>query len=246
WTDKPLSLYYSQPKTKQEKIYLAVYGFVLKKVDKIIFSTQWQNEIYDKYFHTGHKSEVIANAFPQVKAELKNKKISNRDILFAGRLIRLKNISRVIEAIRESCDVKLLLVGVGPEKEKLEKEIKDFSLESRVIIKDGVSSEKLDQYIADSFLVIVPSISEVSPNIALECIRLGKPILLTKESGFFDKYNNDLIFIDPFSISDIREKICGLLDETEYSKYLERIARIDISRSWQDLAKEHIELFKKL
>ncbi|PLX25324.1 hypothetical protein C0580_02755, partial [Candidatus Parcubacteria bacterium] len=150
------------------------------------------------------------------------------------------------EAIRESCDVKLTIVGSGPEKEDLEKDITKFSLQDRVTIKPRVSSEKLDQYIADSFLLVVPSISEVSPNVALECIRLGKPILLTKECGFFDQYKDKLMFIDPFSVSDIKEKICYLLDEDKYNNYLAKISQIDISRSWLDLTKEHVDLFKKL
>jgi len=246
WTDLPLSQYHNQPKNSKERLYLSIYYFVLNKIDKIIFSTKWQSHIYDKYFHTGSKSVVIENAFPKSDDDLKNKKSNNKNIIFAGRLIRLKNLSRVIEALRDSCDVKFNIIGNGPEKEHLEKEIKQLSLESKVSVRSGVSSEKLDQYIADSFLVIVPSISEVSPNIVLECIRLGRPLLLTKECGFYNQYKDDLVFIDPFSIADIREKICGLLDENEYNKYLRRIANIDISRNWRTLAEEHIELFKKL
>ncbi len=245
WTDKPLSQYHAQPKNVQEKIYLTVYKFVLKKLDKIIFSTKWQSQIYEQFFHTGAKSEIIENAFPKAAVGLENN-TSSKNILFAGRLIKLKNLSRLIEAIGESCDVKLTIVGSGPEKDNLEKEIKAFSLEDRVTIKPRVSSVKLDQYIADSFLVIVPSISEVSPNIALECIRLGKPILLTKECGYAQRYKDELIFIDPFSISDMKEKICGLLDESNHKNYLAKIANIDTSRSWQDLAKEHVDLFSKL
>lgn len=243
WTDKALSQYHAQPKNSSEKIYLSVYKFVLKKIDKIVFSTKWQSDIYNKFFHTDKKSVVIANAFPKANKLDKEK---NNNILFAGRLIKLKNLSRLIEAIRESCDVKLTIVGSGPEKEDLEKDIAKFSLQDRVTIKPRVSPEKLDQYMASSFLVIVPSISEVSPNVALECIRLGKPILLTKECGFFEKYKEQLIFIDPFSVSDIKEKICALLDENNYNNYLQKISQIDTSRSWQDLTQEHIGLFKKL
>lgn len=244
WTEKPLSEYHAQPKNSSEKIYLSVYKFVLKKIDKIVFSTKWQSDIYSRFFHTDKKSVVIANAFP--KANKLDKEKNNNNILFAGRLIKLKNLSRLIEAIRESCDVKLTIVGSGPEKDDLEKDIAKFSLQDRVTIKPRVSPEKLDQYMASSFLVIVPSISEVSPNVALECIRLGKPILLTKECGFFEEYKEQLMFIDPFSVSDIKEKICALLDENNYNNYLQKIAQIDTSRSWQQLTQEHVDLFKKL
>ncbi|PLX26276.1 hypothetical protein C0580_00270, partial [Candidatus Parcubacteria bacterium] len=93
WTDKPLSQYHTQEKNITEKIYLLVYKFVLKKLDKIIFSTQWQSDIYDKFFKTGDKSELIKNAFPKAE-ELPKTKVS-KNILFAGRLIKLKNLSRL-------------------------------------------------------------------------------------------------------------------------------------------------------
>lgn len=247
WTEKPLSQYYEQPKNFSEKIFLLLYKFVLSKCDKIIFSTEWQKEIYEKYLKVNPgKTVVIDNAFPEYDLPAENSPIEGKTILLAGRLIKLKNFARVFEAIKDLGEIKITVIGEGPEKDNLKNISEKLGLNDRISFKNGVEQNELAKEIKKSFLVLVPSATEISPNLVLECLKLGKPVVATKECGFFKKYASQLIFIDPFDINDIKEKINFLSKKENYDNYLEKIKSIDTARNKKDLAEDHHNFFKNL
>lgn len=250
WTDKPLRAYYEQPKNLKEKVFLVIYNFVLSRCDKIIFSTAWQKEIYEKYLNINSgKVVVIGNAFPEfnfVQGQDKILSSQNKNILFAGRLIKLKNLGVVLRVVEQLGGVNLVIIGEGPEEGNLKKLAKQLKISNRVGFKEKMNNKKLSKEILNSFIVIIPSITDISPNLVFECIKLGKPIIVTRESGFYNKYKDSLIFIDPFSEDDIREKIMYLLKEENYSNYLNTVRSIDTSRSKDDLASDHYNFFKNL
>lgn len=247
WNKHILSHYHDQPKKCKEKIYLAIYRFSLSKFDKIIFSTKWQKDIYAKHFSmTKDKSVVIFNAFPENSHASEGSRTDNGCILFAGRLIKLKNLARVITAIKDLDNVEMTIIGDGPEKDNLLELVKKLGIADRIYFKKRMLSRELAKEISNSHFTIIPSVSEVSPNLALESIKLNKPVLLTKESGFYLEFKDKLIFIDPLNIKDIQNKILDMFDENKYKKYLDNIRSIDSSRSWRDLSIEHINLFKEI
>jgi glycosyltransferase involved in cell wall biosynthesis/putative flippase GtrA len=247
WTEKPLSQYYEQPKNFFEKIFLLCYKFVLAKCDKIIFSTEWQKEIYEKYLKVKpEKVVVIDNAFPEYKLLAENFPIENKNILLAGRLIKLKNFSRVFEAIKDLKEIKITVIGEGPEKDNLKNISEKLGLNDIVVFKNGIGQNELAEEIKKSFLVLVSSTTEISPNLVLECLKLGKPVVATKECGFSKKYANQLIFIDPFDVNDIKEKISFLFGKENYNNYLKKIKLINTSRNKKDLAEDHHNFFKNL
>lgn len=247
WTDKPLSKYYQQPKNLAEIVFLIIYKFVLSRGDRIIFSTEWQKGINEKYLKVEPgKGAVIDNIFPEFNLPGQNPEANNRRILLAGRLIKLKNFSKVLEVIKQLPEANLTIIGEGPEEENLKKLAKQLEIGERVNFEKRLAWPELAKEILASFLVLVPSITEISPNLVLECVKLGKPVLVTKECGFYDKYAGKLIFLDPFDISDIKGKIIYLLNKANYNSYLEKIKSIDITRNRIDLARDHYNFFKNL
>ena len=247
WTKQTLKQYYKEPKSFKEKVYLLAYKFSLSKVDQIIFSTKWQQDIYAKYFPgSKDKSVVIGNAFPESLRVPEGNQTDNCSILFAGRLIKLKNLTSVIEAIKDIDNAKMTIVGNGPEKEHLREMIQELDMIDRVHFKKRMPLEDLAKEILRSHFTIIPSVSEISPNIALESIRLNKPVLLTKESGYYEEFKDKLIFLDPLDISDIQSKIVALFDQDKYEEYLAVIRGINSDRGWHNLSEEHIDLFKKV
>ena len=90
----------------------------------------------------------------------------------------------------------------------------------------------------------MPSVTEISPNLALECIGLGQPIILTKETGLKSDLTNNLIKINPLSEDDIRDKINFLLKTDNLIKYRQELKNLKIGqREWKAVAIEHISAF---
>ena len=253
WFKGSLSIYYKQPKNILEKVFLKITQYSLSGTDVIVFSTSWQKDIYlENYKISQDKVKIIENPFPDIESP-EIKKITetvNNKIIFAGRLIKLKNIDFLINAfsqvIIEYPDLKLEIIGNGPEEKHLKRLVRKLNLKNNVIFEKGLPSKKLTEKIRNCFLVIVPSLFEVSPNLVLECIKLKKPVLLTKESGFYQEFKNKLIFIDPFDQKDLEDKIKYLIDRKNYQEYQRKISFISTNYSWSEVVKQHIKIFKKL
>ena len=251
-TKKGLREYYNERKSLKEKFFIFLFKKILKGANKIIFTTNFQKKLYKKYFDiVEEKTAIVSNPFPQVNSANSQLSIAKYQFLYAGRLIKLKNLDNLIEVFvriikKINTSVTLKIIGEGPEKNNLKIKIKNLGLEDKIIIKDSLPHPELLKEIQKSYLCVLLSLTEISPNFALECIKLRKPLLLTKETGIYDRFKNHLIFIDPKRPEDIEEKMLYLLDKENYRNYVSVIESIDVSWSWQDIIKEHLAIFKNL
>ncbi|MBU1131510.1 glycosyltransferase family 4 protein [Patescibacteria group bacterium] len=249
WTKLPLVQYYEASKNFKEKLLLKFCGWLLKKIDAVVFSTKLQAAIYQKYYQLAEKKiKFIDNALPAIN--IRNVQDYNQDsIVFAGRLIKLKNLGSLINAFSRSNNnkVKLLIYGEGPEKKNLEHKISNLNLTGQVKLLGNIDHQKLLEAMAGCKFVILPSLTEISPNLVLECLSMGQPIIVTQETGFSDDIKEELITINPQSEADIKEKIDYLLEPNNLADYLSRLKKIKVeNRSWQQVAQEHHQIFKSL
>jgi len=84
----------------------------------------------------------------------------------------------------------LLIIGFGPLRDKLEKLIKKKNLEDDIILL-GLQ-ENPYKYMAKSDIFVLPSILEGFPNVLLEALACGTPIISTNcESGPYEILDNN-------------------------------------------------------
>ena len=255
-TDKILEEYYKEPKTLKEKFWILIIKKILNSADKIIFTSNLQKRIYKTFY--GVKDEnavVIPNPFPefnnQANNQIDNKSLNNYELLFAGRLLKLKNLSLLIDIFAEVLEqtqkeLRLRIIGEGPEAHRLKLKVREMKLENNVFIEKSISHQKLLKEIQKSYLCILPSLTDITPNFALDCVKMKKPILLTKETEYFETFKNNFIFINPCDKNDIKNKILYLLNEKNYNNYIQKIREIKFVWTWRDIVQENIAIFKNL
>lgn len=78
-------------------------------------------------------------------------------------------------------NVKAMLVGDGQDKEKILQKIKEYKLEKDVILTGY--QEKITQFYKAFDVVVMPSLSEGMPNVALEAMLFEKPVIATNVGG---------------------------------------------------------------
>ncbi len=102
-----------------------------------------------------------------------------------GRFSQEKGHRYLIEAlpkiIREFPELKVMLVGEGPLQDEIQQQVEKAGLKSQVIF-TGYQSNVQDFYRAIDLLVL-PSLSEGMPNVALEAMLFGKPVVATRVGG---------------------------------------------------------------
>lgn len=249
WTDLPLAVYYEAKKNLREKIFLSFCRWLLKRINLIIFSTEFQAKIYRQYYKLPEaKIKFVPNALPVMKAV--SPSVAHRDaIIFAGRLIKLKNLERLISAfskVKEN-NLRLVIFGQGPAKENLRNLINQLGQNKRIEIKGNVQHKELISFVSGCKFFILPSVTEISPNLALECLSLKKPIILTQETGLSADLIKKIITVNPLSEDDIKLKIEYLLNEKNLNDYRISLEKLAIEpREWRQIAVEHLNIFKDL
>ena len=225
--------------------------FILNRFCLIIFSTDLQKRIYEQVFLKKEcRTGIIANAFPQIPESPPVSHLGEiKDFLYVGRLIKLKNLDETIrvfaELNSEAMKTSLNIYGKGPEKQNLQKLVKSLGAEAVIKILDSIPHQQVIEKIKSSYACILPSYSEISPNFALECLSLKKPLIITRETGLRHIFENNSLLINPLDREDIKNAVLKLINAADYESICPAIDRDELSRSWNNVADDTFEIIKK-
>lgn len=148
------------------------------------------------------------------------------DIIFAGRLIKDKNVDILIKAVElirtEIPDVKCTIIGDGPEKRTLEKLALDLGLEDNIEFTGFLENYKdVISYMKSSKVFALLSTREGFGIVALEANACGLPVVTVnhKRNAACDFITNGNGFICELSAEDIAGKIFMALDRKKNNKW---------------------------
>jgi phosphatidylinositol alpha-1,6-mannosyltransferase len=161
----------------------------------------------------------ILPAFEKKESKDVRKELGLEDdfvVLSVSRLVQRKGIEYLIQAMQEIQDpkIKLIIVGGGPERERLENLVKESSEESRIIFA-GKVPELAPYYTAANVAALV---SYVIPEegdfeglglVLLEAQSYGKPVIGSKSGGIPEAFLNGKtgLLVSPKNSHEIRDAI---------------------------------------
>lgn len=233
-----------------------VSNLVIKRADFLIFNASVLRDLYLKYRRvSSSKSTIIPNA--RAEFEFRKTNFTRKEklkILFAGRIIAIKNLKRLIDAFdslrTESFkEIILEIFGDGPEKQSLELYVRNKHLTDKVKFLDRLGREDLLKEMDSCDIMVLVSLTEVNPNFAIESLVLGKPIILTNQSEpCYGGYENDLIYyVDPFKVEDITLKLKLAISDLEKGKpFALRELPQEISIDARLNVEKHLKIFQCL
>ena len=111
---------------------------------------------------------------------------------FIGRLSEEKGIMNFLESLKilietQNLEMKFLVGGDGPLKQKVEDFIKDNNYSDKIDFLGWIQQEKIPSLLTKINLLVIPSYSEGLPNIMLESMACGTPVL-TNSVGSIPDY----------------------------------------------------------
>ena len=229
---------------REERRLYKIARWAFGRADRIVFSSEWRKSIFSLgYPLRPEQAAIIDSPWPKIGTGDSER---NRTLIFAGRFARVKNLLRLIRAFLAAGDKqwRLELIGDGPEKEEIEKIIREHGAGDRIAIIPSMPHSELMKRISSAHAFLLPSLSDVSPNVILDCIATATPFLLTRETGFYDTLKDIGIFADPRDGADIAAKLQELLDPGFYAVYRERVSRFDRIRLWDDVARDWLKIIR--
>ncbi len=191
-----LTPHYHGPATALRRFLFSMYLPILKKImakaDKIICVSKIEQKSLEEVFKLkADRLTVIPNGLnleeiEGVKPHLKN---GSMNILFVGRLERYKNADKVVRAaalLRHEYGLKnlrMVIVGDGPEKSNIIKLLRETNLENCAEIKSNLSRQELLNEYAKASVFVLPSLHEAYGISAMEAIAMGIPTILANSTA---------------------------------------------------------------
>jgi len=138
---------------------------------------EWGLEEYEEKIYVAHRHIINLDKFTAEK-ELYERVF---DVGYIGRFSGVKNVTSYIRSIsflnEKNDKMKFFIGGDGNKKDKVLNCIQENSLEKRVTYPGWISRNDLPRYLNDIKLLVLPSHSEGLPNIMLEAMSCGTPVL---------------------------------------------------------------------
>lgn len=189
----------------------------------------------------------------QVKPSFFDQLLNDEYILFVGTLEPRKNLSRLLSAFSLIPDsvlknTKLVLVGpAGWGKDSIATLISNYQLQDRVITLGFLSDSELNYLYSKCKFLIMPSLYEGFGFPLVEAMKFGRCLITSNTSSMPEVAGDAALFIDPLSISSIRDAIILLLIDKSLLLKLElnaikRSSLFDISATSSNI----IKVFKSL
>lgn len=139
-------------------------------------------------------------------------------------------IRSAVKVIAEFPNVKLLFIGIGKDEEKLKLLSRELGIENNVLFL-GFRSDMINVYNSTD-LVVQSSFTEGMPNVVLEALAMGVPVIATNVGGTAEVMEHDISgkIISPNSQIKLEEAIRHFLNNPEIyktmsEKGIERVRR---------------------
>ena len=134
-------------------------------------------------------------------------------LVFIGSVIKTKGIFELIDAIallkKQNCTINLNLLGAGAQMKDLEERISQLGVADSVNLVGPIPHDSLMNFIHDSDALILPSYREGVPNVVMESLSTGTPVIVTKVGGIPEvvQENTNGVFINALSGEGVMEAI---------------------------------------
>jgi glycosyltransferase involved in cell wall biosynthesis len=175
-------------------------------------------------------------------------------VLYVGQLSRKKGVFDLLQAIsliKARGDTRFVIVGDGPEKNRLLRLSKNLGLEGCITFTGPLRGDKLLKWYSLADVFVLPSLSEGRPMVIYEAMASGCAIVGTRISGLpeqvKDNYNGFLV--EPADPAMLAEKIERLINDPEEAARMGKNSRSRVFEerlTWGDYADKVKSLYRSL
>jgi glycosyltransferase involved in cell wall biosynthesis len=211
------------------------------------------NSYYEKFLKKKYPHNRIKTlaSFWGVDYVAQNKRVPTKefDLIWVGRFHPQKgfrDLAYVVQEIaKEKPDIKLLMLGDGPEKVKGKflKLQEQLGISKNIQMVGFVGGPAKFDYYAKSRIFIMPSYYESFGGVTLEAMATGLPVV-GYDLPVYSVFKPAIITVPALDYKAMSKKICELLDnEAAYDKAVGRLAGIVSRHSWAKTGEELLEEF---
>lgn len=224
-------------------IYASTLGKALSPWKRIFIVSNKLQDVLAKY---NPRIEFIGNGIRDIEPELSPESgiitgfLSGAEfsILSVGNLIETKGFSLLIAAVANlktsGLDIRLVIVGEGPQRAQLIEQCKRLGIEDNTLIHNQIENKVLRGIYAKCDLFVLPSFSETFGIVYLEAMYAGVPVVAVKGEGIWGLFEEDreALYAEPRSITDLEAKIRYVIANPKASRELADRAQLKVRKDF--------------
>jgi len=199
----------------------------VKRLDYLIVQSSEVSKFYQNTFNIEDKRIIVSPILQEperlrnnrdelekigndylIKYHLKNKKV----LLFVGRLVPVKAVTKFIDNIKtilqDHEDLVLVIIGDGEERKNIEALVKEFKLETKVLMPGRYEGSELYAWYLCASGLTLPSTYEPFGAVVNESLIFGTKVFCSKHAGASILIHSDLgLIFDPLDKNETIDKI---------------------------------------
>lgn len=239
---------------RQVELHKNVRAWLARQADKIITPSLYLKTLVHGWGVPEQKIQVIYNAVEfcsenlPPKAEIRAQLgVSSEDrlLITIGRLVAWKGIDQLIQLLPQLEEsVKLLIVGDGPEKNRLTELARNLSVSHRTKFLGKVSRNQGFAYMKASDVFVLNTAYEGFSHVLLEAMMVGVPVITTSVCGNPELVTTEKngILVQYKNIAELQEQLERVLHDSELCQCLIDEGKHTIQRfSWETLMRETLQ-----
>lgn len=188
--------------------------------------------------------------FQKKKLQISPKK---KVLLFVGRISKEKNPDFLFQVLKEILkkrkDIVLLMIGGGPDLERLKNLAKELQIDKFIKFTGQVSHQEIPAYYQRADLFVFPSLTETQGLVILEAMASSLPVVVLKDEAFkgIVLNNKNGFVVGKPSTKIFAQKIIEILDSPSiYNKFSKFALKTAVSFSIQNQAKKLLKIYQDL
>jgi glycosyltransferase involved in cell wall biosynthesis len=170
-------------------------------------------------------------------------------LLFIGNLLEVKGIDYLLESLKfleqkKIRNLELNIIGSGPLREKYLSKARHFEM-CRINLRGEVPNSEIPIWMNASDLFCLPSISEGYPNVLMEAMACGLPVVATRVGGIHEIIDSAEhgILVSPKNPMELSEAILSAMNRKWKKKLL---IKKGMDNDWQTASDRIYKIFKEL
>jgi glycosyltransferase involved in cell wall biosynthesis len=181
-------------------------------------------------------------------------------LLAVGRLVYKKGFEFLVaampEILRVAPNARLVLVGYGDLRDELEQQARELGLNGQVTFAGRVPRAEIPTYFAASDVVVVPSVRDAAgnvdglPNVVLEGMAAGKPIVASNLAGFPDviREGREGLLVPEKNPTALADAIVQLAHDPALRQQLGAAGRAQVHAklNWENVALKFVDVYQRV
>jgi glycosyltransferase involved in cell wall biosynthesis len=173
-TDYPAGLLLGE-KIRDAEFVACVSYFGRAQAMRLVSTDQWQ------------KLHIVRCGLPLTTLPKRREVREGKRLICVGRLSPEKGQAGLLQAVaavaRDIPDLKLVIVGDGPDRGALDALVRDLNLPDQVTFAGRLSEQDTLREIAASDILVLPSFMEGLPIVLMEAMAVGVPVIASRVAG---------------------------------------------------------------